>query len=129
MKKMLLLLMFPLTANALMCYTIDTSGKKYYDFVGKPTINLSGKTATIKPCKIEPPIIASEVCTNQAKLACHPSWGSLPIGSKTPDVDYCGYYHLFKGGVDEDGSIRYEIGQVFDGRQVIENRWLCPKNK
>jgi hypothetical protein len=67
----------------------------------------------------------TEACLYQATKACHPSWGSMPIGNYQ-NVTNCGYYHL-TSGTDENGNILYTVGNVFDGTQVKGNVWLCPK--
>jgi hypothetical protein len=67
----------------------------------------------------------TEACLYQANKACHPSWGSMPIGNYQ-NVTTCGYYHI-TSGQDENGNLLYEIGNVFDGTQLKNNVWLCPK--
>ena len=68
---------------------------------------------------------SSEACKFQAEKACHPAWGSLPIANLQV-VNQCAYYHITTG-TDENGNLLYTIGSQFDGTQVKDNLFLCPK--
>lgn len=127
----LLVWLFAMPAKAAMCFIDAPNGTRYYRMAGKPTLNLSGKVATVKPCNAEGLQVETNTvtasCMDQAQKACHPHWGAIPIYA-TPPADACSFYYLTtKDSNGDSTTLRYLNGQIFDGSQSVNGEPVCPK--
>lgn len=116
---LLLLTSAPL-ASAAMCFIDAPDGTRYYRMVGKPTLNLSGKVATVKPCNAEGLRVEASVndarCLQSALAVCDPTWGGvkLSLNPTLPESHNQNLYFKVSSGTDEDGQTYYRRLQVYD---------------
>ena len=122
MKKLFiaLTLTLPLQANALMCYIDVPNGARYYRMQGKPTLNLSGKVATVKPCNAEGLRLEASTnnagCLQSALAVCDATWGGikLNLNPTVPESANQNIYFRAISGTDDNGQTYYRRLQVYD---------------
>ena len=107
-------------ANAAMCYIDAPDGARYYRMVGKPTLYLTGKVATIKACNAEGLRVEASVndarCLQSALAVCDPTWGGikLNLNPTVPESANQNLYFRALSGTDDNGKTYYRNLQVYD---------------
>ena len=140
----LIVLLFATPSHAILCKTITSDGLQAFMFqpdktgVVRPTKTVSGTVAALKECALKEVTVVKEVfetrvvpnpitaCEKSAVAACEPSFGGLPICTTNNFANFCGFCLLTTKQNNDDVTLRYINGQVYDGTKSIVEVSSCP---
>lgn len=141
-----LLTLLSAQAYAALCATTTSDGQTAFlyqpDKAGKitPQAYVFAATKTMNQCKITSVTVRNEIvetyvvpnpqnaCEKSAVLACEPSFGGLPICTTNNFANFCGFCLLTTKVNDQDVTLRYINGQVYDGSKAVDagSAVACP---
>lgn len=149
MKKLIVSALLALTScnvSAALCITNTSDGQTAFlfkpDKTGKvtPTKYVFELVSNLTPCKVNPVTVRKEIvetyvipnpqnaCEKSAVLACDPSFGGLPVCTTNNFANFCGFCLLTTKVNEQDVTIRYINGQVYDGSKAVADSTAiaCP---
>lgn len=141
-----LLALLSAQAYAALCATTTSDGQTAFlfkpDTTGKvtPTKYVFELVSNLSPCKVNPVTVRKEIvetyvipnpqnaCEKSAALACEPSFGGQPICTTNNFANFCGFCLLSTKVNDQDVTLRYINGQVYDGSKAVDagSAVACP---